>query len=633
MKRTYPIFKLTGSFLALTMLAACSFSLAGDVTPPPVYESSPALETPFPAGGGNREIETTLPGAPFDLNNGASIYSGECASCHGETGKGDGARAAQLRFSPAQLGEVAVADQASPADWVLVVAGGRPERGMPLFTGLTSSQRWDVVQYALSLSVPVDVLESGKRIYQQSCATCHGDQGQAAGKPDFGNPATLADYSSADLQQIIAGGKPPVMPAFKNRLESNDIRAAAAYLRTFSRLPTGGESQVTPEAGGSTLKTPVAATGTVTFTGRVLHAAGKKLQPGLKVILQIYENMQLVSTVEGQTDAGGKFTFDGVQRTGESLYVLSAIYQDIRFFSEGIPTADLPEGKTPDISLMVYDNSQDTSMLVVERAHVFINFETPGTLQVVEMLLIRNSRQLVITAPEGQAALLFRLQPGASNLKFEDGAVGERYILTEDGFGDTSSIPPSPNLHQILFAYELPYESNKADLQLSFPLPVQSLLVTAPAKGVRLRAEGLSGREQRDVQGMLLQLYQVSGLAAGQQLDIAVAGWPLSGSGVIVGSTGGLLFGLGVFVLAVAAAGIFFFRRQHTGQETSETRHANEEPDVDWLLDAILALEDRYQAGELPAEAFQRRRAELKEQLGRVWAEHQKGKDRYGEHD
>ncbi|HLE13828.1 MAG TPA: hypothetical protein VI776_03695, partial [Anaerolineales bacterium] len=40
-----------------------------------------------------------------------------------------------------------------------------------------------------------------------------------------------------------------------------------------------------------------------------------------------------------------------------------------------------------------------------------------------------------------------------------------------------------------------------------------------------------------------------------------------------------------------------------------------DDQDADTLLDAILALDDQYQAGELPEEAYRQRRAELKAML------------------
>ena len=61
-------------------LAACNFTLAEDVTPPPIM--SPP--TPVPTMG------PLFPASAPDVANGAAIYVEKCAPCHGDTGLGDG---------------------------------------------------------------------------------------------------------------------------------------------------------------------------------------------------------------------------------------------------------------------------------------------------------------------------------------------------------------------------------------------------------------------------------------------------------------------------------------------------------------------------------------------------------------
>lgn len=605
------------ALLALAGLTACSFSLAGDVTPPPGYTSPLALETQPPAGNENAAAGMP-PARAFDRANGQAIYTEKCAPCHGLQGNGDGPQAAQLPNSPSALADEQIARQAIPQQWFDIVTAGNLERFMPPFASLSDQDRWDVVFYALSLSAPAELLEAGKQIYQEGCAGCHGAQGKDS-RTDFSDPAVWAERSLQAVENAIANGSPPEMPAFSGSLQPDEIRAAAAYLRSFSQAPASGELKA---ASGSEEppSSALAAPDKLAVSGKIVHAAGKDLPPGLKVLLQVYENMQPVAEVEAKTQAGGSFTFPQVERVNGQFLVVSAVYQEMQFFSDVVPVADLPQDESANIPVTVYDTTSDTSTLIVERAHLFLNFENPGELQVVEMLNIRNPHPVVVAAEEGQAVIQYKLPPGASNLQFQDGALGERYLQTADGFGDTASIPPAPNLHQILFAYNLPYENNKTALQIVLPMPVQSLLVAAPVKGVRLKGAQLTDAGQRDVQGMQIQLYQASDLAANQPLELAISGWPASSAGILTGSTGSLLFGAGVFVLAAAVAGIFLFRYQRARQPAAAAAEENfaEEEAPEPLLDAILALEDRYQAGELSEEAFQERRAELKARLRSV---------------
>ncbi|SFR44297.1 Cytochrome c, mono-and diheme variants [Marinobacter daqiaonensis] len=117
--------------------------------------------------------------------------------------------------------------------------------------------------------MPADLIE-GQRIYEQYCAACHGLQGEGAAnwqKPDEKGemPAPPHDesghtwrHSDAMLFRMIAEGwRHPfnksdrlTMPAFRDILTDEEIRAVIDYLRTFwtgeQRLYQQTESQDMP---------------------------------------------------------------------------------------------------------------------------------------------------------------------------------------------------------------------------------------------------------------------------------------------------------------------------------------------------------------------------------------------------
>ena len=71
----------------------------------------------------------------------------------------------------------------------------------------------------------------------QRCATCHGidGKGKLKGAPDWSDPAFQKKMSDATLVKIIKEGKPPLMPAYESTLSAEEIKALAAYVRTFAK--------------------------------------------------------------------------------------------------------------------------------------------------------------------------------------------------------------------------------------------------------------------------------------------------------------------------------------------------------------------------------------------------------------
>ncbi len=220
------------------LVSACSFSLAEDITPPPGSVQSPIPRTqPVQISG------PLYPLVPPDVQNGAAIYAEKCAPCHGDSGRGDGPRAAQLPNPVTALGMAQVARQAKPADWYTQVTQGNLERFMPPFSSLSDRERWDVVAYAFSLSAPPAVVEQGAELYQANCAGCHGEQGAGDGPQaaalstppgDLTNQELMAQKSATELFEAISAGVAPEMPAFADQLSEDERWALAAYIRSLT---------------------------------------------------------------------------------------------------------------------------------------------------------------------------------------------------------------------------------------------------------------------------------------------------------------------------------------------------------------------------------------------------------------
>jgi len=79
----------------------------------------------------------------------------------------------------------------------------------------------------------------GAALYQSiGCAVCHGANGkgnpQMKDIPNFTDAAWQKKTDDAAMINVIKNGKPP-MPAYKNRLTDEQIKALVAYIRAFAK--------------------------------------------------------------------------------------------------------------------------------------------------------------------------------------------------------------------------------------------------------------------------------------------------------------------------------------------------------------------------------------------------------------
>jgi mono/diheme cytochrome c family protein len=218
---------------------------------------------------------------PGAAPTGQQLYTARCATCHGTTGKGDGAAASLLAVRPRDLttavykfrstltGNVPTDD-----DLLRVVTDGVPGTAMIGWKDLmTEAERRAVVSYIKGLSprfeaappAPVTLgdpvpsspasIESGRQLYASlQCSTCHGEAGQAATAaiPDFQDdwgqrlvPAHLTEpwtfkggSSPRDIaMRLKTGIDGTPMPALADVVPDNDIWHLVNYIQSLARKP------------------------------------------------------------------------------------------------------------------------------------------------------------------------------------------------------------------------------------------------------------------------------------------------------------------------------------------------------------------------------------------------------------
>ena len=295
----------TKAVLVVMMLLA--FAAAGDAAPLP--QPSPA-RSDVAAPGPN----TTAPQASWDLRwmvapprpeapgkpphrsarleaLGASLYHARCASCHGDSGDGQGPMSNRLSVPPTNFAAGVYKLRSTPTgsiptDGDLFTTISRGVHGTPMlpWEDLREEERWALVFHLESLSVrfreerparPVSIPKppaeddalraKGRRLYAAlQCVACHGERGMANGsraelyrRPNGESDARIRDFSRGrfirgtemqDIYLTLRVGLEGTPMASYDALSDGDIWALAAYVRSLIRerpvldLPPAGHS-------------------------------------------------------------------------------------------------------------------------------------------------------------------------------------------------------------------------------------------------------------------------------------------------------------------------------------------------------------------------------------------------------
>jgi mono/diheme cytochrome c family protein len=602
-------------------LAACNFTLAEDVTPPPNY----VPPTPAPTMG------PLFPANAPDVENGAAIYAEKCAACHGDTGMGDGTQGKQLPVAVAALGLPATAQAALPSAWYTMVTQGNLEKFMPPFASLSDQERWDVVAYALTLHTTPDQVELGKSL----CADC---------AESFSNQKMMSALSENDLVDLIKNGAGEI-PAFGKDFTDEEAQAVAAYLRsltfaTSASAPTAvpateavitaesgtPSAETTPLAEGSTPQaeatpeaTSIAGLGKV--SGSVENQTGAELPSQTLVILRGYEHggdmstapLEIV-TLEGVVNPDGTFVFENVEILESRIYLAEVIVDGMTYQSEfTIADAGMTELSLSPIS--IHATTEDFSVLKIESLQIFFDLANADSAQIFSVYSIVNTsdKTVVVKMKDAQDIPFIAFPTGSEGLGYEATQDTAPFLPIEGGF----AMPPSATPYGLI-AYSSVPNAKEIVISQSAPMPIGGITLLVPA-GVKVDGKTLTEGGAQAMDTMNFQTYTASGLAKDESIEFTLTGAPeTTAVNPDVTQNKNLLIGIGALGVALILAGAWlFWRDRNKGEEEADEEEDDEFEDSESLMDAIIALDDLHRAGKIPDEAYQQRRSELKDALKR----------------
>lgn len=347
----------------------------------------------------------------------------------------------------------------------------------------------------------------------------------------------------------------------------------------------------------------------------ISHQTENDFHEDAQVTLEGYDHMTQVYSETQSVSENKQVQFDEVPFLTGRLYIASVAYQGAVYRSDIITLE--PGVTTLDLKVEVFGTTTDRSALSIERLHVFVDFQQQDTAQFAEIFIISNyGEKTVVAEDEGKPVLVFPLPDGASDLNFRSGSLGDRFIKTADGFGDTMSIPPGSSVYQLLVFFEMPYARGRLDFEQKVNLPVGAVVVMTPSNGLTLRASNLADRGIREVDEGAIHVYAGQQMDPGEVLAFSLSGrpgQPAAGKGSIFKDPKALI-GISVFGVVLLVIGVWFFLQSQEDRMLSYPLET-EVVDKEEIIDTIIALDDLYEGGELAEDVYRSRREELKSRL------------------
>lgn len=528
------------------------------------------------------------------LTDGQQLYQQYCASCHSIS---DGSAAPHLI-------SVDWLKQTTPAEMYRYVTSGNSSEGMPAYASLTSSDRWDIVAYLLSLISPVSEVSGTQLTYQNMCSACHGATGQGEGTQalsqniqvsDWQQDPLLIDSSNETLYEAIRSGNAHGMGTFAVMLSEAKIWALVNQVRTLSIQ--GGDQST---SGGNETSPLVTDTneGFFTLSGKVSNGSGGTLENLSAVQLDIVQNNQILYTMTTSVLADGTFQFVLVPLSSRWNYMAhinygGVIYKSGRLLGQSI-AADASENE----DIVVYDPVYETSALQAESLHVLISFDSENSVHVAQSFLISNPSAFTVSPLEtASPVLVFPISSSAQNLSFAASQESEFLKLTQGVLGDWQPILPG-SVHQVMFEYDLPFDDEQ-DFVFYTPVSVSSAMVMVETGSQPINCTGMQvSSHSAMMKSAAVQMFTAEDIQAESKINLHC----FNKQSILPNLLGGIALMLVLIGVAVAA----YFVRQKAIRRLQQGKVKRTA-----LLDAIITLDDQFKAGEISAEVYQAKREEL----------------------
>lgn len=350
---------------------------------------------------------------------------------------------------------------------------------------------------------------------------------------------------------------------------------------------------------------------------------GSLFEDNPEVFLEGYDQFTLAFEATLPVTEEGFIQFSDIPLPEGRVYFASIPYGGAVYHSQIV----VVEGEPAELELQVeiYNTTTDQSALIMDRVHVLMEFNQPDQVDVVEIFILSNNGDSTIVPDSpGEISIEFPLPAEAFGISFEDGNLGQRFLSTDEGFGDTVSVPPGSEIYPVTVYYSLPYQESQLEFRQRFEFPASAVIVMLPVSDVIVQGANLEDLGVQALPNGEVKVYSASGFNENDLLEFRIFGKPAADMPETVGSNEPvsgpirlndmIIYGAGGAGTLLLAYGIWLLirnRQQNIPGHLDDTPQGSRED----ILDSIIALDDLYANGEINENAYQDKRKQLKEKL------------------
>ena len=438
--------------------------------------------------------------------------------------------------------------------------------------------------------------------------------------PGYTSPNSLPTIVPAN-QTLVNSPTTTSIPASESAAPTAGITASV----TDSTTPSVETNVAAIEsATSSTEISPTPQAELLAIDGTLTVASGTAIpdETNANLLLIVTTTGQIAQTLTVPILPDGKYKFTNVPADTTTYYLVTVDYKGVTYESSPVQF----DGTTTQFNLPVtaYDSTEDLNILTITKAHLQFDFSTTGQVQVGLVYVIINSGTSSVIFPSNGSDVPFIQIPASSaNVQYQMDQSSSPLMVAAKGY---AFLPGADKQYVVITTFTLPY-TNSLVYSQSFSPPVTSATVIVP-EGVKVVSDQLTdGGTQASTDSTVatFHLYQAGSLASGSTLTMKISGKPGEKSGSVLDQRNLLLIGVVVLGLLMVGLGIFLFLRDRRLRKLEEEFEGDQEngngnedalgENRESIMDAIIALDDQFKAGDISKEAYEKRRDELKGRL------------------